>query len=150
MGKDCEKFDVFNLLSTAIVLAGFVFYSTNEKKKENVMFSPRTEHALEQKKPKGKTLGLAAAGGSVMYVRPRADSDPTTPFYTPMIDAAKREEMAKKKGVKLPFFKFMKGGKGGGKGGGKSLGVWVVKGEGEGVRRGGGYGSVEEFAPESL
>jgi len=120
MGKDCEKFDVFNLLSTAIVLAGFVFYSTNEKKKENVMFSPRTEHALEQKKPKGKTLGLAAAGGSVMYVRPRADSDPTTPFSTPMIDAAKREEMAKKKGVKLPFFKFMKGGKGGGKGGGKT------------------------------
>jgi len=28
--------------------------------------------------------------------------------------------------------------------------VWVVKGEGEGVRRGGGDGSVEEFAPEPL
>jgi len=110
MGADYEPFDYINLVSTAIVLAGFLTYSTSsEKKSDASLFSPRTAKAKLAGAPKGKTLGLASAGGSVMYIRPRADSDPTTPFYTPLIAQGKREKLQKdRSGYNLENFKFWK------------------------------------------
>jgi len=86
MGVDYEPFDYRNLVSTGIVLVGFIIYSRGGEDEGEELWSPRTRK-IEEKKPKGKVLGLAAAGGSVMYIRPRADSDPTTPGYTPIMVA---------------------------------------------------------------
>ena len=75
MGRDYEPFDYVNLLSTLVVLLGFVLYSRRSDDKDYDpddvdLWTPRTRRE-EEKKPKGKTLTLAAAGGSTMYLRPR-------------------------------------------------------------------------------
>ncbi|GMH64830.1 hypothetical protein TrLO_g4870 [Triparma laevis f. longispina] len=129
MGVDYEPFDYRNLISTAIVLLGFIIYSRGGSDEGEELWSPRTRK-IEEKKPKGKTLGLMAAGGSVMYMRPRADSDPTTPGYTPIMVA-----------------KF-----GNGSGYSKNVGGYGAVGETVPlVINGGGGGGIEEvFEPSSV
>jgi hypothetical protein len=92
MGPDYEPFDNINLVATAIVLFGFIMYSKGDD--SNVHADPNVDGGQLSPKSaarkvsmlakKGKVLGLASAGGSVMYMRNRSDSDPTTPGYTPM------------------------------------------------------------------
>jgi len=96
MGKDYEPFQNTNLLATAIVLGGFILYSKGDDlgsaSDSAAVLSPKSAHRMvEEKGKKGKVLGLAAAGGSVMYMRPRSDSDPTTPGYTPMMQQGYRK-----------------------------------------------------------
>ena len=88
MGRDYEPFDYVNLLSTLVVLSGFILYSRSDAASDEDpdLWTPRTRK-IETSKPKGKTLTLAAAGGSMAYLRPRSDSDPTTPGYTPIMVA---------------------------------------------------------------
>ena len=86
MGVDYEPFDYLNVVSTFVVLFGFLIYSNGGKEDDDMadLWTPVTRRK-EEKKIKGKILGLASAGGSTMYLRPRSDSDPTTPGYTPLM-----------------------------------------------------------------
>lgn len=69
-----EPFSVYDVVALLIVLAGFLLYATFD---DLVM---RRTHALEQ----GKRLPIQFAAGSVMYLRERSNSDPSTPGYTPL------------------------------------------------------------------
>ena len=73
----------------------------------------------------------------MVYLRPRSDSDPTTPFYTPLISKEKQIQNKSTRGYKMsPAIREEAG-----------RGVWVPKGEGD------GYGALNtsgEFGPESL
>ena len=90
MGPDTEKFHVVNVVSTMIVIIGFGAYSRgdggpNDSKEDGLgdLWTPSTRRK-NKSLAVGKSLPLAAAGGSVMYMRPRSDSDPTTPGYAPL------------------------------------------------------------------
>ncbi len=99
MGRDYEPFDYLNLVSTGVVLIGFLIYSrggTDDDDELAALWTPR--QTKKEQVIKGKVLGLAAAGGSTIYLRPRSDSDPTTPGYTPIITSKEQKMYGAVKG----------------------------------------------------
>jgi hypothetical protein len=65
-----EPFSVYDVVALLIVLGGFLLYSAWD----DLM------HRHEQR----KRLPIQFAAGSVMYLRERSNSDPSTPGYTPL------------------------------------------------------------------
>ena len=70
MGEDTEPYNVYDVVALVVVLGGFLLYSTWD----DVM----DKHAQR------KRLPIQFAAGSVMYMRERSNSDPSTPGYTPI------------------------------------------------------------------
>ncbi|EWM29290.1 Transmembrane transporter protein, chloroquine resistant [Nannochloropsis gaditana] len=71
MGEDTEPFNPFDAVALAVVLVGFLLYSA-------------WDDLVDRRKKQRKRLPIQFAAGSVMYLRERADSDPSTPGYTPI------------------------------------------------------------------
>jgi len=70
-GDDVEPFSAYDVVALAIVLAGFLLYSAWD----DLVLHRHDRH---------KRLPIQFAAGSVMYLRERSNSDPSTPGYTPI------------------------------------------------------------------
>ena len=139
MGKDYEPFDYLNIVSTFVVLFGFIIYSRGGEEDDDLadLWTPITRRR-EEKKVKGKILGLASAGGSTMYLRPRSDSDPTTPGYTPLMVKRINNSAEKRGGGGQGFFYYGSNGE---------TAPLMVSG---GVGTGGTNAEAEDFEPSSV
>lgn len=90
MGENTEDFTVYDVAALCIVVIGFVIYSrdaltedADTTKRETVLtMTPRGSRKTPKRR--GRLLPVQAAGGSVVYTRERANSDPTTPGHTPV------------------------------------------------------------------
>eukprot|EP00618_Florenciella_parvula_P024606 CAMPEP_0119527926 /NCGR_PEP_ID=MMETSP1344-20130328/42220_1 /TAXON_ID=236787 /ORGANISM="Florenciella parvula, Strain CCMP2471" /LENGTH=378 /DNA_ID=CAMNT_0007567199 /DNA_START=73 /DNA_END=1209 /DNA_ORIENTATION=+ len=88
MGENTEDFTVYDVVALCIVVVGFVIYSRDglseeepSKKETALTMTPRGSRKTP--KQRGRLLPVQAAGGSAVYTRERANSDPTTPGHTP-------------------------------------------------------------------
>jgi len=70
MGEDTEPFNPYDAVALVVVLLGFLLYSA-------------WDDFVDRHKQR-KRLPMQFSAGSVMYMRERADSDPSTPGYTPL------------------------------------------------------------------
>jgi len=100
MGEDTEPFNPYDAVALGVVLLGFLLYSA-------------WDDFVDRHKQQRKRLPMQFSAGSVMYLRERADSDPSTPGYTPV-----RVEPPKRRGsIDLQLNRSATGGAGGGSSG---------------------------------
>jgi hypothetical protein len=71
--EDVEPFRMVDVIALVLVLVGFVVYSALEECISRV-----------QGQGEKKRLPIQFAAGSMMYMRERSNSDPSTPGYTPI------------------------------------------------------------------